>query len=158
MRAGRAVEYPELEMLAPFSPQISPERNCSPNEIESMALTDEKTLDLTDFGKVRAATRAGETPGAKTWSKMYVEDCVVYPTAASDEGEETRSKSASSHGRVQVGEVGPTDFVEVRHRVFGHEHSSGDVRASTLDFKKILEMDQRVGYEEALGLAVGDSA
>ena len=170
---GRSVEYPELEMLPPRSPPLSiygsgDIRLASEERLPSLravtTLNNAELAELSEFSAAKAAQRVGGTPGARTWSKMYVESCVIYPANSPPQASVLHDVAVGGSNGPEIGlEVAaPVEKDEDGGNVQHHQGSgsgssanaSDDVRKSTLDFKKTLEIAERMAREKALGLAV----
>lgn len=110
---GRAIEYPELEMLAPISPQL-PSQGTIEVDVEDMELDREEANVLEQFGKVHvqgSRSTANTGLGANRWIKLY-QDCVVHPddihSAADVSNANPRSHSLiGSDGRSKFGAFAP---------------------------------------------------
>lgn len=143
---GGVLEYPELEMLGTISPPIP-----SPDEDEEAervgAFQNANQSQIVNQGSRAIRNPSGE--GAKGWSKLYA-DCIEHPGASDT------SCSAAKLNRAVTEGVGPTETVGARK---GNEGSgSSELRKSTLDFKRSLELDEERARQRVLGLAVGSGA
>ena len=204
---GWAEEYPELEMLPPVSPTLSGfdgaemdilkrkgklwlEQDKSP-VLQVLDDGNDKVVDNSGVGEqVRPGRQkkaekgtASRPPGANTWSRMYVQECVAYfPNSPPEStGSVVRYKSdvednaietpplveAKPHygdhgeGRQASASFSPGSGVSsaggmvVSDNRDGNGDGDGDVRSSTLDFKRSLEVLERREREKVLGLGVG---
>ena len=192
---GRSVEYPELEVLPPHSlveypePGVLTPLNPSLPVFDKKKPQSEKTApkpllepitkpknaelaDLVEFGTAKAAEKVGDPPGAKKWSRMYIKDCVNYPTNSPPQtsvlddvvAEEVHDSAVADPRLDEAGLIdekegeGKSEHKELQHYGLSESEnasSSDEVRKSTLDFKKSLESDERRARERVLGLAVG---
>lgn len=127
---GGVLEYPELEMLGSMSPPLpSPDTD---TEVQRDQRRNSKDLS--------PPNQRSSEDGAREWSKLYA-DCVVRP-GNSGVAKPRRSSSAG---------VGPK-YRGLRKGMVGSGGS--DLRGSTLDFKRSLEMDEGRARERVLGMAV----
>ena len=111
--------------------------------------------------KNRSATQGGED--AKEWSKLY-EDCVVPPPPSEMGNSPVRSPVGSLVASPMVSpmrsseELGPRDVYARGEGGDGARESgrpkseSSELRASTLDFKKSLEVNEGLARERMLGV------
>jgi len=125
---GGLTEYPELEMLAPISPPL-------PAHVSSPRRSPAADIDPL-VQKVAHSQGVYSHRGAESWSKLY-EDCVVDPRSRP-------MASPRSHSRVHTEKIGTEDTT------VGCERKSGEVRASTLDFKTLLEESERRAREKIM--------
>ena len=147
---GGMLEYPELELLGRVSPPLP-----------SADIATKVAMEERIKSKGKPATQGGED--AKEWSKLY-DDCVV-PPPPSEMGNSpvqspVRSLVASPVGspmRSSEEGIGPGD-VYARDGEGGGIRDSGrpgsqssELRASTLDFKKSLELNEGLARERMLG-------
>ena len=146
---GGMLEYPELELLGRVSPPLP-----SPDIATKVAMEERIQSES------KQAMQGGDD--AKAWSKLY-DDCVVPPPP---------SETGNSPGRSPVGslvaspmvspmrsseEIGPRDVYARGGDGDGTRESrksgsrSNELRASTLDFKKSLELHEGLARERMLG-------
>ena len=163
---GGVLEYPELEMLPPrfpllHSPHHSPLHLSLHPSHHSHSHSHVPLPDTTPTVSARpritvsTASEDGLLPtrtlsdephhSAKVWSNMY-EECVQNPHEADGE-------SISRASVFPLHAVVPLECSEQQERRNTSSHLSADMRASTLDFKKSLEIDQMKAKERALRAA-----
>ena len=146
---GGMLEYPELELLGRVSPP-SP----SPDIATKVAMEERVK------SQSKQAMQGDED--AKEWSKVY-DDCVV-PPPASEMGNSPVHSPVGSLVASPMGspmrcseEIGPNDFYARGGNGDGTGDSrrpgsrSSELRASTLDFKKSLELHEGLARERMLG-------
>ena len=154
---GGMLEYPELELLGRVSPPLP-----SPD------ITTKVAMEERVKSKSKPATQGGED--AKEWSKLY-EDCVVPPPPSEMGNSPVRSPIGSlvaspmgSPMRSSEEEIGPRDVYARGGEGDGRRDSgrpksqSSELRASTLDFKKSLELNEGLAREKMLGFTERMSA
>ena len=146
---GGMLEYPELELLGRLSPPLP-----SPNIATKVAMEERVQSEI------RQAMQGGED--AKEWSKLY-DDCVVPPPPSEMGNSPVRSPVGSSVASPMVSpmrsseEIGPRDVYARGRDGDGTSDSRGpgsrssELRASTLDFKKSLELHEGLARERMLG-------
>ena len=146
---GGMLEYPELELLGRLSPPLP-----SPDIATKVAMEERVRSEI------RQAIQGGED--AKAWSKLY-DDCVVPPPPSEMGNSPVRSPVGSSVASPMVSpmrsseEIGPRDVYARGGDGDGTSNSrrpgsqSSELRASTLDFKKSLELHEGLARERMLG-------
>lgn len=146
---GGMLEYPELELLGRVSPPLP-----SPDIATKIAM--EERLQ----SKTKQAMQGDED--AKEWSKLY-DDCVVPPPPSEMGNSPIRSPVDSLVASPMVSpmrsseEIGPKDVYARGGDGDGTRDSrrpgsrSSELRASTLDFKKSLELNEGLARERMLG-------
>ena len=143
------LEYPELELLGRVSPPLP-----SPDIATKVAMEERVK------SKSKQATQGSED--AKEWSKLY-EDCVV-PPPPSEMGNSPVRSPIGSLVASPIGspmrsseELGPRGVYTRDGKSGGMRESgrpkseSSELRASTLDFKKSLEVNEGLAKERMLG-------
>ncbi|KAL2041215.1 hypothetical protein N7G274_006160 [Stereocaulon virgatum] len=143
---GGMVEYPELEMLGSLS---SPMPNLDiETEMELEEIMRSEIRAKAGGSRIIAPPNSEADQDAKGWSSLY-EDCVVPPSPS------LLGNSAAA-SRVELG--GSRDAEAVRledggsRTRKGGESGSSELRASTLDFKRSLEVHEGAARERVLGL------
>ena len=146
---GGRLEYPELEILGRVSPPMP-----SPDIATKVAM--EERIQ----SEIKQALQGGKD--AKEWSKLY-DDCVVPPPPSEMGNSSLRSPVDSLVTSPMVTpmrsseEIGPRDFYARSGDGDGMtgskrpESRSSELRASTLDFKKSLELHEGLARERMLG-------
>ena len=147
---GGMLEYPELELLGRVFPPLP-----SPDIATKIAMEER------DQSESKQAIQGGED--AKEWSKLY-EDCVVPPPPSEMGNSPVRSPVGSVVASPMVSpmrsseEIGPRDVYARGGDGDGTRDSrrpgsrSSELRASTLDFKKSLELHEGLARERMLGV------
>lgn len=144
---GGVLEYPELELLGPTSPPFpSPdidarlERETVVNEMNQ---PEAFAIDPNPHAKHDSSEE-----GARGWLKLYA-DCVQDPGVCD------APSSAVGLSRSVSEEIGPSD-VRVREVGLGGGSGSGsgssELRASTLDFKRSLELNEEKARQRVMDL------
>ncbi len=146
---GGMLEYPELELLGRVSPPMP-----SPDIATKVAMEERVKSES------KQAMQGEED--AKEWSKLY-DDCVV-PPAPSEMGNSPVHSPVGSLVASPMGspmrsseEIGPRDVYARGGDDDGTRDSrrpgsqSSELRASTLDFKKSLELHEGLARERMLG-------
>ena len=139
---GGVLEYPELEMVGSISPPMpSPdiESKYEMAEIVRKASQPEPSPKKKNSNKDSYWKNHSSGDEAKTWSKLY-EDCVTVP-------ENSEASKVSRSSSMKAGSK------ELRKRS-GVDSYSSELRASTLDFKRSLELNEAKAREKALELAL----
>ena len=146
---GGMVEYPELEMLGSLSPPMPNPDIETKMELEEIMRSE---IEAKAGGaRIIAPPNSEADQDAKGWSRLY-EDCVVPPSPSLFD-------TSAAASRVEL--VGSTDAMAVRSEEGGsresrtrkgEESGSSELRASTLDFKRSLEVHEGVARERVLGL------
>ena len=146
---GGRLEYPELEVLGRVSPPMP-----SPDIATKVAM--EERIQ----SEIKQALQRGKD--AKEWSKLY-DDCVVPPPPSEMGNSPIRSPIDSLVTSPMVTpmrsseEIGPGDVYARGGDGDGMrgskrpESRSSELRASTLDFKKSLELHEGLARERMLG-------
>ena len=149
---GGMLKYPELELLGRLSPPLP-----------SPAIATKVAMEERVKSKSKRETQGGED--AKEWSKLY-EDCVVPPPPSEMGNSPVRSAVGSGVTSPMVSPmrsseelVGPRDVYARGGEGDGNgtvesrrpKSESSELRASTLDFKKSLEVSEGLAREKMLG-------
>lgn len=141
---GGVLEYPELEMLGTRSPPMpSPNVNAEAEAEEGLWKPGQPKASATNTGL--DAKQISSKEGAKGWSELYA-DCVEHP-----------AKSESSSGGPGLERPPSEEFGTRDTRRLDVESGSGsasgssELRASTVDFTKSLELYEEKARERVLG-------
>lgn len=156
---GGVLEYPELEMLGRGSPPPASEDEGREMEMEMIerraSFVDPCTTVNGPKAKGQMGNKKSEEEEAKQWARTY-EDCVEYPISPPPPPPAAKVEGPL-HG------TGEDTEMSVRKREKGVERwvvdagsGSSELRGSTLDFKRSLELDvQR--EKDLLGLRDNDA-
>ena len=157
---GGMTDYPELEMVGGFgdSPLPPPDVDATTHmeEVIRKASLQTERLPKKRSSRIPSPTKTkqpSKEDKAKAWSKLYA-DCVILPGGDSEASAARLKRSMSEHIR-------PKDAARVRKGgVAGGLLGSGSssLRASTLDFKRSLELSEGRARERVLGMVKGGEA
>ncbi|KAI4133646.1 MAG: hypothetical protein LQ347_002122 [Umbilicaria vellea] len=158
---GGVLEYPELEVLAPLSPIILPsEDDCQSDGVIFAPLTACKSN-----GSQQSIVRRSpysRPPGIRTWSRAY-DDCVILPSDT-DEASMVEAPASSLYPGMASREPvvrAPSSLYssmaskeqDLRSWRRPSSNSTANMRASTLDFQRSLQIHEVKARERALQAA-----
>lgn len=128
---GGVLEYPELEMLGIISPPAPSPDLATTKDLDKL-FRGGSPLKGDSEASAQSAAGGQRVEGARIWSEHY-RDCVRVPGNS-----EVVSRAPSSSG-TSCEDIGVGGVAVGRHE---KGLGSGGLRASTLDFKKSLELDE----------------
>ena len=148
--AGGAVRYPDLELLPKLSPAfVEPSRKQRVNSGSSYGSHEGHLKSSSEDSADEDSIRSGQT--AKGWSKIY-EECVTIP-----EGSEQAEYSDQARGLLHPNDaLSPKALLASIRPVIRTSASDSaiestiDVRQSTVDFQRALEVVEKESREQAL--------
>lgn len=158
---GGVLEYPELEVLAPLSPIMLPsEDDCQPDGVIFAPLTACKSN-----GSQQSIVRKplhSRPPGMRTWSRVY-DDCVIFPSDT-DEASMVEASASSLYPSTAYREPVVRASSSLYPSMASKEqdvhswrrpssNSTANMRASTLDFQRSLQVHEGKARERALQAA-----
>ncbi|KAL6714950.1 hypothetical protein ACLMJK_007210 [Lecanora helva] len=155
---GGVLEYPELEMLGRVSPPLpSPDVDMKieiENVIRKASYTEPKPVKQKESGHktspMKQKQHSSEDQPARRWSRMY-EECVVDPAKNPSTSPEPTLRRSTSEIDPKVQRSRKGSKARARSRM-----GSGDLRASTLDFKRSLELDEEGARERLRQMMAGE--
>lgn len=159
---GGVLEYPELEVLAPLSPIVLPSQDdCQSDGVIFAPLTACKS-NGSQQSIVRRSLYSEPPPRTRTWSRAY-DDCVIIPsdtdeTSMAEASASSLYPSMASREPVVRGSsymypsIAPKEQ-DVRSWRRPSSNSTANMRASTLDFQRSLQIHEVKARERALQAA-----
>lgn len=158
---GGVLEYPELEVLAPLSPIVLPSQDdCRSDGVMFAPLTVCKS-NGSQQSIVRRSKYSEPPPSMRTWSRAY-DDCVIFPSDADEasmaEASSSLYPSMASREPVLRGSsskypsIAPKEQ-DVRSWRRPSSNSTANMRTSTLDFQRSLQIHEVKARERALQAA-----